>query len=173
MPCDTPGTPSGNTGLRSPGSFFLVLKKSPANHSVGSSASPMLAQPPSGTISTDVTRTIRASLVIAWPLKCMAPSSAAAGRQQRRQHLDPPARLQRRLDICVDEIEPALGSGSIACTPGGECQQLARRRAIGTPLRRQRLKPRARLVVGAGVDLQRARAQAGKVAPRHPDRAVV
>jgi hypothetical protein len=29
----------------------------------------MLAQPPSGSISTEVTRTIRASLVIAWPPK--------------------------------------------------------------------------------------------------------
>src|SRR5262245_26686348 len=167
MPCATPGTPCGNTALRSPGSFFLVLKKSPANHSVGSSASPMLAQPPSGSTITEVTRTMRASLVIA------CPSRAAAGSHERAQHLNARACRRRRLNVGDDEIEPALGASGVACAPGRKRQKLARRVAIGAALRRQRLEPRARLVIGAGIDLQRTRAQAGEVAPCRADGAVV
>src|SRR5215510_2382350 len=167
MPCATPGTPCGNTALRSPGSFFLVLKKSPANHSVGSSASPTLAQPPSGSTITDVTRTMRANLVIA------CPSRAAAGSHKRAQHLDARACRRRRLNVGDDEIEPAFGAGGVACAPGCERQELARRVAIGAALRCQRLEPRARLVIGAGIDLQRACAQAGEVPPSRADRAVV
>src|SRR5262245_17051585 len=121
MPCATPGTPSGNTGLRSPGNFFFVLNRSPANHSVGSSASPMLAQPPSGSMSADVTRTMRASLVMA------GPSRAAASGDERVQHLYARARRWRRLNVRDDKIEPALGAGGVASAPGRKRQQLARR----------------------------------------------
>src|SRR5436305_724564 len=44
-PCSSPGTPSGKTALRSPGSFFLVSRKS--NRSVGSQLDRPLEQPPS------------------------------------------------------------------------------------------------------------------------------
>ncbi len=44
-PCSRPGTPSGKTGLRSPGSFFLVSRKS--SRSVGSKLLRPLEQPAS------------------------------------------------------------------------------------------------------------------------------
>src|SRR5690606_775423 len=45
-PCGTPGVPSGNTALRSPGSFFFVLKISALKRSVGSKVS-IVPQAPS------------------------------------------------------------------------------------------------------------------------------
>src|SRR5947209_8313226 len=55
-PCSSPGTPSGKTGLRSPGSFFLVSRES--SKSVGSQFDRPLEQPASALDSA--TRTVAA-----------------------------------------------------------------------------------------------------------------
>src|SRR4051812_13137560 len=81
-PCSSPGTPSGNTGLRSPGSFFLVSRKS--NRSVGSQLLMPLLQPPSAAHSA-----IRTAEAVKRGGRRMAVSRSALGgrRQQRLQRL--------------------------------------------------------------------------------------
>src|SRR5258705_4395463 len=70
----TPGTPSGNTALRSPGSFFLLPNQSPANHSPGSIVkSLILAHPPRVSAKEDATTTVRAIRFIVAPPNLFSP----------------------------------------------------------------------------------------------------
>src|SRR5215813_208748 len=169
MPCDTPGTPSGNTGLRSPGSFFLVLNRSlaPANHSVGSRASPTLPQPASGSASTEARRMMSVARFI------VPPSTCAAGRDERDQHVDARARSGWRLEVGGDHVGPALGSGCVAGAPSGERQQFAREVAIRTALGGQRFQPRARRIEGALIDQEGAGAQGGDILQRDAGRTIL
>src|SRR5262249_7076833 len=88
-----------------------------------------------------------------------ATSTAARAGAYGHQHLDARTGGGRRLCIRHDQVEPAFGRGPIAGAPRGEDQELAcgvtERAIIGC----ERLKPPLRLLIGAGVDQERAGAQ--------------
>src|SRR6266566_4271089 len=110
-PCVTPGVPSGNTGLRSPGSRFLVLKKSESMKLVGSKPSQPASRTPSDNAKT--VRPMRAKRFM------LRPSTLARAGAQRHQLLDAGAGGGWGLRIRHDQIEPVLGRPRVAGAPSG------------------------------------------------------
>ena len=103
MPCVTPGTPSGNSALRSPGSFFFSLR--PNTSSLSASK---FSQPASTGASRDQHRPAT---------RCDAcgasnwSSALAVGGDQRRQHFDARAGARRRFAVGRDHVDIAARGG--------------------------------------------------------------
>ena len=103
-PCGTPGTPSGNTGLRSPGSGFLVLNQS----SIGSALA-AAERKPERQHRHDHQATMAAH---------RDASAFLVGVGQREQHLDLAAGAGRRLGVGEDHVGPAPHRGHVVGAPG-------------------------------------------------------
>src|SRR5579871_6983437 len=113
MPWVTPGTPLGNTGSRTPGSFFLVSKI----WNVSSESQPA-SMPPSGNRRSVNTTPLATRIV---------PSSALAGLgREAHQHVDALAHCRRCLQVAANEVGPLAHGRHIAGLPRREREQLAR-----------------------------------------------
>src|SRR5690348_4300465 len=147
MPCVTPGTPSGNTGSRTPGNFFLVLRN---ERSV--TLSMMLSMPSAQPAST-MPRQSRTAVEIRRDKRIGGLLSALTlGGHERRQELDLRSYAVGRFRVGQDRIEPVLSRSAVARMPGGERQNLARGVAERTTRRSKRFEPPVYLAVGRVVD---------------------
>ena len=119
-PCSRPGTPSGNTGLRSPGSFFLVSMKS-----IRSDGSKLDRPPPPQPASApdSATRTVTAISRCDATLFDLSLSQLFRHRwQQRLQRFGPRAQPRRRVAVIGNHIQPLPRRGCIIGAPGREAQ---------------------------------------------------
>ena len=128
-PCSRPGTPSGKTGLRSPGIFFLVSRKS--SKSVGSK----LLRPTSAAArqragKRDNNRGSDQDVATrAWSIShsSVFPPSAFGNRgQQGLQRFDARTEPRRRLTVIGNHVQPFAGRRGIVGAPGRQRQQFSR-----------------------------------------------
>jgi hypothetical protein len=123
MPRDTPGTPPGNSSLRSPGSGFLVLNHSPDIQSPGSK----LTQPPSGS-ATAASRRFRIGQDGGVPFGGARPVAGFPG-VEREQLARGVAELAPRLRQRLEQLARVDVRARIDQEPGG-----AQRRKIAQHL---------------------------------------
>src|SRR5665647_2310608 len=164
MPWLTPGTPSGNTALRSPGSFFLSLRPKMSSLSGSKSAQPA---------RTGITPTMTANN----RMRCMrrinkSSALATVGADQSRQHVDARAGARRRLGIGRDHIDIAARGGDIVIFPGRQRQQLARGMAEGAARLSQRIQAVAQIGKLGAIDQQQAGPNASEILPGRPQRTI-
>src|ERR1017187_3301891 len=118
----TPGTPSGNTALRSPGSFFLSLRPNTSSLSKSKFSHPTRAGASAASPTNNTIRCMR---------RISGSSTLAVGGDQRREHVDARAGTLRRLGIGRDHVDIAARGSNIVVAPGRQRQQLARGVAEG------------------------------------------
>src|SRR5262245_13013259 len=118
MPCCTPGTPSGNTGRRSPGSGFFPVPNGLKSYIMSENLSDMLLapsqnvpQPARLSGSTAANRIVRRIRMV---------STLSVGIGEGDQHFDASTRAGRRFRIRHDQVEPAPCNRFIAVAPGAE-----------------------------------------------------
>src|ERR1700687_6355281 len=117
IPCVTPGTPSGNTGRRSPGSFFFWLRPNTSNLSMSKFSQPA---------RTGASATSPASKTMRWMRRISGSSTFAVGGDQRGEHIDARAGGLRGLGIGRDHVDIAARGGNIVVVPGRQRQKFAR-----------------------------------------------
>ena len=100
-PCSRPGTPSGKTGLRSPGSFFLVSRKSSISRRIPIAHAAGAAGQRAGQRDEDCScdQTLRAAHGRFLTQLDFLPSALGDRRQQRLQRFGTRAQAWRRLAV--------------------------------------------------------------------------
>src|SRR3954452_23062991 len=140
-PCGTPGPPEGNTSRRSPfsGGFEEPMMSQSWNLSSGSNES----QPASARAQVNAAMVTkrRITLLTSCPSGLDVSSGLGFRAGERHQHFDALAGAGRRFGIGRDQVEPALRRSTVAGTPGGEREQLARDVAERPVRRGQWLEP--------------------------------
>src|SRR5262249_37119208 len=154
MPWVTPGTPLGNTGWRSPGSFFFESN----NENVSMESQPA-SMPPSGS-RRSINATPRALRI------AIASSALAAVARERQEHFDALTQLRRRLLIAPDLRRPLAHGRGVAPLPRPEGGQLARAVAERRARRRDRLEPPGHLGERRAVEEQHGGADGGEILER-------
>src|SRR5258705_1165436 len=173
-PCSRPGTPSGNTGLRSPGSFFLVSSQS--SRSLGSKLLMPPAQPanaPDSAIRTAAAIRRCEQRMVDFSLNSVyLPSAFRDRRKQPLQRLGTRAQAWRRLAVVGNQIQPLPRGRRIVGAPGRQRQQFARGMTKRRPRRGSRLQALQHTGIARGFQQQSGRADPGKIPLRRTDAAI-
>src|SRR5665647_1990095 len=163
IPWLTPGTPSGNTALRSPGSFFLSPSPNTSSLSMSKFSQPTKA---GASASSPVINTMRCMRRIT------GSSALAVGGNQRREHVGARAGALRGLGIGRNHVDIAPRGGDIVVAPSRQCQQLARGVAERPARLGERIETAAHVGERRAVDQQQAGAQGRQILPVRAQRSI-
>src|SRR6185312_13295130 len=163
MPWLTPGTPSGNNSLRSPGSFFFSFRWKTSSLSGSKSAHAVNARPNAPSSNNIAAR---------WKVRMISASALSLGRNHRGQDIGTCADSDRTFRVRCDHIEIAARIGEVVVTPGRQRQQLAG--AVAETARRlcNRVKALLHFRQGGRVNQQHRRAHCSKITPNRRQRSI-
>src|SRR4029079_12875820 len=161
IPCVTPGTPPGNSSLRSPENFFFSLRTNTASLSGSKSAQPASAGMASASVTSNTIRELARML-----------SALSVRRDQRRQDIRTRADADRALGIACNHVDIFAGSGDVMAFPSRQGEQLTRR-VSKTPRRLgNRVEPTPHVSQWRRVNKQQSRAHRGQILPDDSERSV-